>query len=947
MTRNEKILYTLRELSDAVSYDQIKNGFDGFTTEEICEKSGFSRTNVSKELNILCKNHLAVKISGRPVRYFDIQRLTALFSLAVDEDLKLDSLRQLCVQQETPTLERGNDAFWGIQQTRPSLANVINQCKAAIIYPPNGLNTLLVGPSGVGKTFFAEIMYLYAKEMGLLKKTGKFVVFNCAEYADNPQLLLSELFGYAKGAFTGAAQEKQGIIDQASGGILLLDEVHRLPPQGQEMLFTLIDKGYFRRLGDSENTIRANLRLICATTEDLESNMLATFLRRIPMIISIPPLKDAPLGERYSIVKSFFENEANTLGIPIKVSRRVLISILLYLPKGNLGQLRSDIRRLCARAYLEHKLKNETQTIEIATDFLQGDMVNGLLKFNECREEINQIPFLNSQQWYTFYGNNFHPLPAERTDQSKIYLQIEQLYEKYKRNQINNIRIERNIQQYIQDYMDQLIEEGNLNFKDEKDHDLSSLVGERIYFATKNALEQAAQILHCKYKSETVVAMALHVAMLVKCLMKEPPKLQSVSAAEIQEIADKFPEEYFAAQNVHTSLERDLSMSIPEAENAVFAVFLLNGKEKDTVNTSKVSILLVAHGASTASSICNVVNRMTKNSLCHAIDMDLDETVEHCLDRTIKQVADINMGAGVLLLADMGSLMAFSSIITEKTGIPIKSLDGLSTQLALEAARKCLVPHATLEWIHRSLVEMRAEKQCAIPGKHKEPAVVSRKKQIVVTCLAGLEAATKLSGEIASCLGPTISMYLECVPFGLTGDAASIQEDNVLAVVGEVDLDLPSVPYISINSIRVNAGIEELYEFLESDFSSKIRAGQGRNATHSVTSRIERLLVEYLNILNPTKVLQIVTHSFETLKKDFLWVDPTRVRLNYILHCSCMIERVMTNQALLYDHLEERLSESAHQVQLLRAALRGIEEIYCIKIPDTELAYLLDLIDTQ
>ncbi|MBE3592763.1 MAG: sigma 54-interacting transcriptional regulator [Thermoanaerobacter sp.] len=62
--------------------------------------------------------------------------------------------------------------------------------------------------------------------------------------------MLSQLFGYVKGAFTGAVAEKKGIIDEADGGVLFLDEVHCLPAEGQEMLFTLIDKGIYRRMGE-------------------------------------------------------------------------------------------------------------------------------------------------------------------------------------------------------------------------------------------------------------------------------------------------------------------------------------------------------------------------------------------------------------------------------------------------------------------------------------------------------------------------------------------------------------------------------------------------------------------------------------------------------------------------------------------------------------------------
>ena len=131
-----------------------------------------------------------------------------------------------------------------------SLKIAIEQAKR-LSYPPKGLNTLLVGPTGVGKTTFAEMMYNYGVHSGRMNSDAKFNIFNCSEYADNPQLLLSQLFGHAKGSFTGADKDKSGLIEKTNGGILLLDEIHRLPPEGQEMLFLLMDKGVYRRLGET------------------------------------------------------------------------------------------------------------------------------------------------------------------------------------------------------------------------------------------------------------------------------------------------------------------------------------------------------------------------------------------------------------------------------------------------------------------------------------------------------------------------------------------------------------------------------------------------------------------------------------------------------------------------------------------------------------------------
>lgn len=112
--------------------------------------------------------------------------------------------------------------------------------------------------------------------------------FNCAQYASNPELLAANLFGYVKGAFTGAQSDKAGAFEAANGGMLFLDEVHRPDAQGQEKLFTWLDRKEIYRVGETAQGLPISLRLVFATTEDIHSTFLTTFLRRIPIWLACP-----------------------------------------------------------------------------------------------------------------------------------------------------------------------------------------------------------------------------------------------------------------------------------------------------------------------------------------------------------------------------------------------------------------------------------------------------------------------------------------------------------------------------------------------------------------------------------------------------------------------------------------------------------------------------------
>ena len=273
----------------------------GVSALELGSYMKMDRANVSRHLNNLSKAGKIIKLNGRPVLYTTVIRKNEENQI-IAKDIDSDN--------STFKLEKSKDSLEKLVGAEMSLKMPIQQAKAAILYPPRGLHTLILGETGVGKSLFAEMMYNFAKESKSINEDAPFVRFNCADYADNPQLVVAQIFGVKKGAFTGADKDKDGLLKKADGGILFLDEVHRLSPQGQEMLFTFIDNGTFRKLGDTDTQIKASVQIISATTEDIQSFMLKTFTRRIPMTITLPPLRQRTLEERYLLLESFIREES-------------------------------------------------------------------------------------------------------------------------------------------------------------------------------------------------------------------------------------------------------------------------------------------------------------------------------------------------------------------------------------------------------------------------------------------------------------------------------------------------------------------------------------------------------------------------------------------------------------------------------------------------------------
>ena len=355
MNNKEKVYKFILEKCKNLSIEdiEIKNIY-GVKTDSISKILKMARPNVSSILNELVRENLLVKVVTRPVYYIPKEKLEEITGIKVEKRITRDELLKV-IRGENRTVN--DDIFKSFIGYNGSLKKQVEEAKAAVLYPDNGLHTLIIGPPGSDKSYLAELMCRYRRQCG---KRGNFVTLNCADYYNNPQLLMSYLFGHIKGAFTCAETDKVGLVELANEGVLFLDEVHRLPPEGQEMLFYLIDKGEYHRLGDI-NMKKADLMIIAATTEKPESALLETFLRRIPVVIKLPSLNERPIQEKILIIKNIFKEEAKRINSDIYIHKDLLTLLVNHKYKGNVGELKSIIQLICAKAFLKNRDKKENK----------------------------------------------------------------------------------------------------------------------------------------------------------------------------------------------------------------------------------------------------------------------------------------------------------------------------------------------------------------------------------------------------------------------------------------------------------------------------------------------------------------------------------------------------------------------------------------------------------
>ena len=228
----------------------------------------------------------------------------------------------------------------GIVATSPQMLAV---CRTVERVAPADVTTLVLGESGTGKELIARSLH----ELSTRSK-NQFVAINCAAIPEN--LLESELFGYEKGAFTGASKQTIGKIEHANHGTLFLDEIGDLPLSLQAKLLRFLQERTVERLGGRKE-IPVDVRVVCATHQDLKSKMEGgtfredLYYRVSEIVIEIPSLQQRS-GDALVIAKVLLEQYAGKMGRRVRgFTREAVNAIEAYAWPGNVRELENKIKR--------------------------------------------------------------------------------------------------------------------------------------------------------------------------------------------------------------------------------------------------------------------------------------------------------------------------------------------------------------------------------------------------------------------------------------------------------------------------------------------------------------------------------------------------------------------------------------------------------------------------
>lgn len=231
------------------------------------------------------------------------------------------------------------------------------------------LDLCLLGETGTGKTYAAELIHRLSP-----RKDKPFVAVNCAELS--PLLIESELFGYEKGAFTGALFSKAGKFEAAAGGTLFLDEIGELAPDAQAKLLKAVEEKRVTRVGSTVPR-DVNVRIIYATHRDL-----TVFREDLRYRVAAHPIRLKPLRERRGeilpLVRIFLADFSRKSMQAVAASEAALRLLERAEWRGNVRELRSFVERACLEAlFARDRLKQpecKTAAVELTTEMLLSQL---------------------------------------------------------------------------------------------------------------------------------------------------------------------------------------------------------------------------------------------------------------------------------------------------------------------------------------------------------------------------------------------------------------------------------------------------------------------------------------------------------------------------------------------------------------------------------------------
>lgn len=873
------------------------------TAYEVSKELNISRALASQYLNELTKEGAVIKINSRPVYFLDRKTLEEAHgvSLSFNSYLSISELKQALAKGN-----KGKHDFEKLIGSSSGLSYEVEQCKAAVKYPPRGLPILITGQNGTGKGFLASLTFEYAQNNGILTSKSTFQRFCCSEYEDAQQAL-DALFGLEGSA---DPHESQGALRRADGGILYLSDVQFLGREAQDKLAQLLDTGGYNTADQTEAMRESSARLILSSCEEPETHLSKRLLRRLPVVIHMPALSDRPVEEREQLILRFFCQESERMKKEIFISNRVFDTLLQYEFPANIEQLKNCIQSSCANALVQQEAQQDELLIylyHLPEYLMVTARVDG--RYSDEQRSMMNVRSFGKDTIAQTVGQYYDSILSE--------------YDAYCSNHCDQDTLLRKLTQIFNDYSDYLV--------------FSKRFANAKIDAIERVMETVFGVMSDKYYLQLpghfnyVFSRCLYLQMRLNA-----PDQDERVAGCLNLLLRLFPKEALLAEEISRMIEQSLDVSI----NGFSQLLLVLGLRQysQDVRMDAIRGIIICHGYSTASSIADVVNRLTGSRVFEAIDMPIDISVQEIAVRFKKYVNYVPGPKDVILLVDMGSLEDMNILLSGQTDLNLGIINNVSTRLALDVG--CKIQNHT---------PMREILETACSGHVSTYKLMERQKKkaaVLFVSEAGVSVARKMAELFYNSLPRQIEVEFLGYDYLSLKHAEELAElkgkYDILFVSGTANPELKDIVFIPMEDIISFREIERINRML-----SLYMQEDDLQAFHQRLLKNFSLqnVVQNLTILNADKVLDLVNIGLDQMQKMMRRKFSAQTIIGLNIHISCLIERLVTKTPIeTYTDQAAFEQEQKEFIEMVRKAFREVSTHYKVEFPISEIAYIYDYI---
>ena len=693
--RKERIAAYLREHTEAL-LDREGSSIAGLDAPGIAAALDLDRANVSRDLNALYHDSVALKLLGKPTRYLHYQALTDRYpDRYIPNTIPLGQTLKDYITEEPPHKKPAADPSQPVtlvQDQFPSLRLAATQAEAAIHYPPYGLHTLLVAPYGSGKYRFARQMFAYGKAIGRFPADARLYTFDAHSFATSPQALIIQLFGCAAGATSSSAPARKGLVERAQGGMLLLTEVQALPLSVQEKLIDLILYGTFTRFGEAAVNRQCKLMLVATCSQPPAEASHAPLLRYFPMHIPLPPLSKRTVREHFLYLYQAFQEEARDLDCEFHVTKDVFYCLLCTTAGGDLVTLRGNVKSVCSMAHREYLSSPSHHIFPVEYRHLPAHV----LEYPDTPAAAAEFRAILHDYPYEYVPIHANSIPLELTAPKNP-----------PRTAAAPLSAESSSLLFIKNYLDEYLRSAS-------EHPQSPSPQSDLF---------TTQILRC-IQEDPVLGKLTRLDPLVQGLvsllaeiMQTDLKYQFLQLPDNLSLAREIPSELrLMAGALERQLCHVLGLSPSEPRIALLALYFYFIRNRLTA--SRIHIVFLFHGRGVSRGLASYVGTLCG---CTITPLDFDEgsTSESLLASIDAMAADLPSGTQILLFTDGLPFHTIHTYLERQFGFHVKNICGAPYESILQMVRSVTSFYFTLE-----MVELDQPRPAEAPAPAGKPASI-------------------------------------------------------------------------------------------------------------------------------------------------------------------------------------------------------------------------------